>query len=284
MKQKLLTPLQSNEEIVVRNGKTVVALKTQTADKAILPIHSARDIITYWNTLSSNAAHKLCRFLMANKKTTHKSSIAAIKGLNALEDGHFFDSERIVWPESWATGGHVVTALDVARPVDFELFKSVLDKYLLYTNRTRKTSLYKYLFGNAFGPESGHFGSPFVTHLYKFLYKVEDKPRYVNPGQYRDYYKYIYWFMESVIGLTWQSDLDRIKPEDFAERFFTKQHNKVSETERPYITYDPSKWIMYDPFIKAIQDSWGDKKIPVFYFLSDTFFEFLSKYADKSDH
>lgn len=284
MKQATLYPLKDNEEIVERNGKQVIVLKTvgQVADQ-LMP--DAMEMVEYWNLRASNLDNKLIVFKLANNKGMYKTAIKVIKGLNDLNNGHFFDNKYTVAPIIGRYTPHSIkiSLTKIRRPITVKGFHIILDTYLKSVKRQKKISLYNFMFGNSQGPENAHYGSPFVKQLYKLLTGRIEQRTYKNPEKWAGFYKHVYWFLEEVVGTDWENQLDQMSKEDFAEKFFTKQLNLINDVERPYVEYDPSKWILHDPFIKDVVNSWRNSDPPLFYFLSDKFFEYLNKYSMESD-
>ena len=282
MKREPLFNLNSNEQVVSRKNSDTLVLKGKSV--AIQPSPNAADMIAYWNSLSAISDNKLIHFKTTNAKNVLKTAPIVIKALRQMEDGQFFLDRNIVIPNAYYNGPKV-SLCAVQRPITVPGFKKVLDAYLERVKRNKNISLHHFLFGNAFGPPNAQFGSPFVYCLHLLLTELKQPKRdYHNAGDFIDDYEWVYSFLDEMIGYDWTEKLDGLLKEDFAEMFYAKQEKLIIESELPYVEQEPSKWIMYDPFIEALKNSWGDKEIPIFYFLSQSFFDFLNRFAEKSDY
>jgi hypothetical protein len=282
MKREPLFNLNSNEQVVSRKSSGALVLKGKSV--AIQPSPNAADMIAYWNLLSATVTNKLIHFKTTNAKNVLKTAPIVIKALRQMEDGQFFLDKNIIIPNAYYKGPKVALKA-LKRPITVPGFKKILDAYLERINRTRNISLYHFLFGNAFGPPNAQFGSPFVYCLNLLLNEIKQPKRnYHNVGEFTDEYEWVYSFLEEMVGYDWPEKLDGLIKEDFAEMFYAKQSKLINEDELPYIEQEPSKWIMHDSFIEALKKSWGDKEIPIFYFLSQSFFDFLNRFVEKSDY
>jgi hypothetical protein len=267
---------------VSRNNSDALVLKGKSL--AIQPSPDAADMIAYWNLLSATVTNKLIYFKTVNKQKVLKTATTVIKALRQMEDGQFFLDRNIVIPNAYYNGPKV-SLCAVQRPITVPGFKKILDAYLERVKRTKNISLHHFLFGNAFGPPNAQFGSPFVYCLHVLLTELKQPKRdYRNAGEFTADYEWVYSFLEEMMGYDWAEKLDGLLKEDFAEMFYAKQAKLINENELFFVEQEPSKWIMDDSFIGALKNSWGDKEIPIFYFLSQSFFDFLNRFAEKADY